>query len=258
MGLNFSEQLSIDNKGLTAILPALSLPDNGLSVDTILPNRIPNLTLWLDAADASTITNVAGAVSQWNDKSGNGNNVTQAVGAQQPITGTRTVNGLNGIDFDGSDDNLSVPATAFNYGASTCIYVHFPDVTTNLAVINSNGSGGASTRFFFNNQQIAIGNGARTRPVLTSGSTLVNVARVNKTGSSVQRAIWNNEPELSDSISRLGIGTIFTIGTNGSGLTPYNGIMCEILFWQRELNNAEVNQILSYLKKKWGVIWQNI
>ena len=40
--------------------------------------------LWLDAADASTITHSGGTVSQWNDKSGNSRHVSQGVTAQQP------------------------------------------------------------------------------------------------------------------------------------------------------------------------------
>ena len=56
--------------------------------------------LWLDASDALTITESGGAVSQWDDKSGNTNHVTQVTGADQPETGSRMQNGLNVIDFD--------------------------------------------------------------------------------------------------------------------------------------------------------------
>jgi hypothetical protein len=41
--------------------------------------------LWLDAADATTITTVSSAVSQWNDKSGNNRNATQATASQRPV-----------------------------------------------------------------------------------------------------------------------------------------------------------------------------
>ena len=44
--------------------------------------------MWNDASDASTITEVAGKVSQWDDLSGNNNHVTQINGATQPSTGT--------------------------------------------------------------------------------------------------------------------------------------------------------------------------
>lgn len=41
--------------------------------------------LWLDAADASTITLNGTTVSQWNDKSGNGRNAVQVTAASQPV-----------------------------------------------------------------------------------------------------------------------------------------------------------------------------
>ena len=43
-----------------------------------------NLSLWLDASDASTITLNGSTVSQWNDKSGNARHATQATAANQP------------------------------------------------------------------------------------------------------------------------------------------------------------------------------
>ena len=60
--------------------------------------------LWLDAADASTITESGGAVSQWNDKSGNGRNATQSTPASRPTLTTSNLNNLDVITFDGSDD----------------------------------------------------------------------------------------------------------------------------------------------------------
>lgn len=62
--------------------------------------------LWLDASDSATITASSGLVSQWNDKSGNSNNFT-ATGVARPTTNTRTINSLNTLDFNGSNNFLS-------------------------------------------------------------------------------------------------------------------------------------------------------
>jgi hypothetical protein len=62
------------------------------------PAQIPTL-LWLDAADSNTITESGGLVSKWDDKSGNNNDATQGTGAIQPVTNSRTMNGLNILDF---------------------------------------------------------------------------------------------------------------------------------------------------------------
>ena len=59
---------------------------------------------WWDASDASTFTFSSGSVvSQWNDKSGNGNHLTQGTVANQPGR-TGTQNGLSTVVFDGSND----------------------------------------------------------------------------------------------------------------------------------------------------------
>lgn len=54
---------------------------------------------WFDASDLDSITESGGAVSQWDDKSGNARNVTQGNGSLQPTTDSRTLNGLNVLDF---------------------------------------------------------------------------------------------------------------------------------------------------------------
>lgn len=60
--------------------------------------------LWLDANDANTITLNGTTVSQWNDKSGNGRNATQATAASQPTyeaAGSSTLKPA--LSFDGAD-----------------------------------------------------------------------------------------------------------------------------------------------------------
>jgi hypothetical protein len=63
--------------------------------------------LWFDAADSSTITTAGGSVSQWNDKSGNARNATQATAAKQPTHSTTGFNGLPGVTFDGTNDSMT-------------------------------------------------------------------------------------------------------------------------------------------------------
>lgn len=56
---------------------------------------------WWDASDAATITASGGLVSNWADKAG-GAGLAQSFGAWKPSTGSRLLNGLNVLDFDGS------------------------------------------------------------------------------------------------------------------------------------------------------------
>jgi hypothetical protein len=61
------------------------------------------LKAWYDFSDTATITESGGAVSQVNDKSGNGNHIIQGTAAAKPTTGANTLNSLNVLTFDGGD-----------------------------------------------------------------------------------------------------------------------------------------------------------
>ena len=65
------------------------------------PRTIAGCRLWLDAADSNVVIRSGTNVTQWNDKSGNGFNFSQATTARQPIYTTNSLNGLNAITFSG-------------------------------------------------------------------------------------------------------------------------------------------------------------
>lgn len=65
-----------------------------------------SLALWLDADDASTITLNGSNVSQWDDKSGNARNATQASAANQPTYSASGINGKPMVQGDNSNDVL--------------------------------------------------------------------------------------------------------------------------------------------------------
>ena len=75
---------------------------HGTAKKLFSPSELSNMKLWLDAADASTITHSSNAVSQWNDKSGNGNHAIQSTSDNRPTTIS------NGIQFDGSNDGFNL------------------------------------------------------------------------------------------------------------------------------------------------------
>lgn len=78
--------------------------------------------LWLDAADASTVS-VATGVSEWRDKSGNGRHFTQTATASQPAYNLNGINGLRSISYDPTNDALqrTPEAWAFQYPITSFI-----------------------------------------------------------------------------------------------------------------------------------------
>jgi hypothetical protein len=86
--------------------------------ETVWNPSMITTALWLDAADASTITTVGGAVSQWNDKSGKGRNATQPTSGNRPTYQSSVQNSRNVIRFNAASSQFltcSNTAGAFNY-----------------------------------------------------------------------------------------------------------------------------------------------
>lgn len=83
------------------------------------PASLPNLYAWYDASDTATITQSSGAVTQFNDKSGNGHNVSQGNASFRPTTNLHTVNSKNVIFFhdqeldSAASFSLTQPFTVF-------------------------------------------------------------------------------------------------------------------------------------------------
>lgn len=70
------------------------------------PSDLPNLTLWLDAADIYTLTLSGSDVITWTDKSSVQNSYTQSSSGSRPVYQLDPVFGFNGLLFDGVSDNL--------------------------------------------------------------------------------------------------------------------------------------------------------
>lgn len=142
------------------------------------PKSIAGLLAWYDASDASTITTSTG-VSAWADKSGNGYTLRQSTGNNQPATGTRTIGGKNVLDFDGSNDVLSLgsspPEYLLDLATSRALTVFavtasdLPDNVRRLVSLQRTGKNSNDTGFFLARHiagpgtvEIAVGGGDST------------------------------------------------------------------------------------------------
>lgn len=98
---NFNLHL-VDNRGLTADYPGT------IVIGTLWTPA--NLTIapkfWYD--HLSTVTNVSGAASQWNDRSASAIHVTQGTAANRPTINASDagVGGVRTLTFDGTNDRL--------------------------------------------------------------------------------------------------------------------------------------------------------
>ena len=221
--------------------------------------------LWLDAADLSTITESGGAVSQWDDKSGNGYHAVQATGSEQPVTGTRTLNGRNVLDFDGTNDNMDIDyAGLFSVpsGNNTVIIVWKTDVSGTEQRTFS-GFVGGGTRW---GVQYRIAGSNRLNGVNNTGFSPTNHTITEDTNAHIdfmRRSASDVETGRDGSSTTAANGANVTVDNIRLGATlgatsSVNGVIAEALLFNRALSNTEINWIGNYLATKWSISWTNI
>ena len=227
---------------------------SALGTDTtpFSPDDVAGLIVWLDADDASTITEVSNVVSQWDDKSGEGNDVSQAVEADKPLLVAAAHNGKNTIRFDGSTEYLQ-RATFVNSTATQQVHIFIvctmPSGTTgDLDVLDA---GAASNRILFG--RAATFYRLLAGVDLQSGTNNVAFAQFNLVANGSSSIIRRNK-------SDVGTGDAGTNGLNGITLAAqFNGLanadidICEVLIYDASVSTGDRDSIETYLQDKWGV-----
>ena len=213
-------------------------------------------TLWLDASDATTITEDpvgSGSVSQWDDKSGNGYNLTQGTGSAQPKTGTATINSLNVIEYDGADtqflQNTSVPIdTGGPYTVFMVQEINASDTNT-LPV----GSKSTSAYGF-------VGTSGSSGTVLTAnwGTPSLYVNGTEFTGTT-RGDVWTaftNSPAVVRQQDILASSSAFNglrIGYAGAAFNLSQGSQVAEIIVVDSPTAQQISDTETYLADKWGI-----
>jgi len=238
---------------------------------------------WFDASDTSTITASSGAVSQWNDKSGNGYNLSQATGLNQPTTGTRTQNGLNVIDFDGSNDWLrtgNVIAQIVTSKAMSIFWVVKSDTVAAARAMLSIGRTNWDIATCFAALQeansvlstgIGIGDGDPNNPKFVAYSHIQATVEprcyaMTVSGSAGTFDTYVNKHDGIDTVLAGAMPvTSFLTSSSGDlrvtvgarqGTSPgvfWDGWIGEIVIFDRSLSTADRTNIRDYLMAKWAI-----
>lgn len=240
-----------------------NLDSNNLSA--FAPTAVGAVAAWYDANDAASITSSGGLVSQWSDKSGNARHATQGNGAAQPTTGSVTINSRNTLDFNTAINSLNIPVSVLgaNQPALTIFGVYLPDSTnTTHIIIASDGynENFNSTKLF--NQAQNFGDLTLVKTSLTSGSPLLHVARTPGNGLGQTSRLKINADAQQTSGTYIRASSDCTTGAIGSaaygGSGNFDGKIAEIIVFQTELSDADVNRVAKYLSGKWGVTYSNV
>jgi hypothetical protein len=236
------------------------------------------LALWLDAADASTITLNGSTVSQWRDKSGNARHVSQATAANQP---TLTAFGLNGkpvVTFDGADwlFNANPGALLRNVPGATVAavlnYTNFTSQRIPIAAMNNTGTGVRLATILLAAGTLSIAarrldaEGAMlvsTPPIYTNGTNVIQVGVARYSAGALDQFI-NGAAGATGSFPSSGnnsdtdSGTLVIGGTSTDDGVTLNanqmlGFVGEVVYTNTALSTTDRQKLEGYLAWKWGL-----
>ena len=222
-------------------------PDGDTNITFTLVPPLPsdlNLSLWLDASDTSTITHSNGSVSQWADKSGNGNHAVQLISTNQPVLSS------NKVQFDGANDGFSltqnIAATELNafFVLSGHGYLISNDVSDRILFHNS-GSGRnlwwkLGGNEFFANKGVT-GYSDQDHQILEF-SLSSNTAQLRLDGD---LALSKSNVSGSFKIDRVGLKF-----DGSTSVATWNGSVMEIIVCDTQEHRQQVE---GYLAHKWGL-----
>lgn len=217
-------------------------------------------SLWLDATDASTITHASNVVSEWRDKSGNNRTYTQPTTTAQPLTNTTTVNGLNAILFDSSNDGMfttSRPLPDKNGG----IFIVYRSTSVGLRILSgSNGAPGVDSTF---NALVAAraevgGNHAIFTGVFTNSNVPFTlntpvIASLSMTATANASSYYLNGALVSNTVNMLHEFGFLALGASGEYAEAGNGAICEVIATATTPTVETVQLMEGYLAWKWGL-----
>ncbi len=239
------------------------------------PTDIGGCALWLDGADRTTITGTS-AVTQWNDKSGNGYNgtvVNAAVGSPvAPSYLTNSINGLPAITmsgtsyFTGSTNVNSTTLTCFFLG--NCVFGTGGSSQQRILGLSIPGSDDYSSTLrpiplsviSGGTQLLTYRNANMASATVVSGTNFIGCCLFDGTSNYMFKdgtlgTQVSSSGTFTTSIYGVGsdAGTQFMGGTSSLGTNCLVGKIGEMILFNTALTTPQRQKIEGYLAQKWGL-----
>lgn len=229
------------------------------------PTDIGDCRAWYDASDPSTITFSGSNVSQWNDKSGNGLNMTPRSTFGTATISTGFQNGLNVLNF--SDNTIyAAPAGSAVYPLDAYIVVAIKtlarsdvfSITAPASTDNFNSlTFGEHTARRWHNGSTNFNRTPLT--VSSTDETSTDFLIMNWSLANSNYVIRRNGTQLSFTSSytfTLTANSVFQIGYRQFGSPPdiaLNAYIAEIVVYSRQLGDGDRQRLEGYLADKWSL-----
>ncbi len=227
------------------------------------PLLIPGTRTWFDFADQATITSSANNVSSVRDKAGTIYSLSQGTTANQPRTGTRSQNGLNVLDFDGSNDFMQFNLNTAVSQPFTIFVVGQYDTSAAQQALIGRQTAAISGQWVMRKES----GGVTFNSFLFTPAGSSSTARTGNLNPNIHCAYYQDGGSLNYSINNQSFGagtarsgydnavaTALVIGADNNSLSsPLDGWIGEVIIYGRVLTSDEILFINRYLSRKWGV-----
>lgn len=219
-----------------------------------------------DASDTGSITVTSGNdADQIDDQTGNGHHLVGASG-QKPQSGTRTLNGLNVLDFI-TNDHMTLAGMTLGMTNFTVMAALVRDGGSTGSGIVTFHNGGTNDYDNTNSAEAMASSSSQIISDIHDGNTSATVGQPNgvyavrkagtATGSGTIRALAGNGTESMRKFNSTASGTAtdMYLGVRRVGGIPttfFDGAIGEVIVWDRALTDDELRSVGASLAAKWG------
>lgn len=241
-------------------------------------------TLYTDTSCSTAVSTDGDAVACWADKSGYGRHFTQGTANRRPAYRTSALNSMPGLDFlyagDGNGDVLE-DADGENYINGFSAFEFFvvikSDSTNNdRGILDTEDPDGADDAITLRYDKSGVSGGCSQclkGGIMRSGGSHVqseSQSSTQTTGAQVIGATWNSGQKF-----KIYVNGVYSNSWNNGSLTGttagatkviigkgpkdtgggsgWDGKILEVIYFNTALTNAERDQVMDYLKNKWGI-----
>ncbi len=249
-------------QALTKSAPIYAIPDLVLWLETSLDDSIGS-----SATSAGNLSN-ADPVYYWQDISANKIKLSQPTSSSQPNYLLKGINNLPAINFDGSNDTLFSTSAPISKGSAkyTMIAVFSAlSVGYDYAIFDQ----GSASLTASNYGSIYMNNSKKIKmdvsgsyydfsssPIISINSPNIAIIVVDNTKPNIS-LYQNSNTGISSSSSPSGLNIVNEVVSIGSRQANannfFNGLISEIIVFDRKLNLQEIASINKYLSRKYNI-----
>jgi hypothetical protein len=224
-----------------------------------------SVALWLEGNEGVTVDG-NGYVTQWNDQSGNGNDLFQPSGDfYAPLQVTNGINGLPTLQFDGTNDYMYANASsslAITGDMSVFAVMNFSNLNSAGNTIVSRAQANLADPYDYyvtpSTVKLYRGNGSAYGVATSSRAPSTGVAHVldvTMQGTAVTHRLdgaANGSGVISTTIGDNG-GYLF-IGTRDDGTNKFQGQLAELIVLGAAASSNDTASIENYLAAKYAIL----